>query len=592
MGSRGVWGIDVGQNSLKAVRLEWIDRVPTITAFESIPYQRTLPESAPERLGLVRAALHALAAKHGIRGDRTYVAIPGNVAFTKTVKLPPVDRRQIPQIVGYEARQQIPQIDEVRWDYHIFEAEAGGEVEVGLYAVKRAFLDDLLAPFAGLPFEVEAVQVAPLALYNFARYEYPDEPAFVLVDFGSANTDFVSVHGKRFWVRNIRIAGNTITKSLQEKLNLSFEEAENLKCKAGQSAQVDRIFAIMVPILRELLGEIQRSLGFFKSQHKDVRFEEILVMGNALRLEGFEHFLEKNLQYKVRKPGSLRRIARTEDVDPVALQDQLLSMGVAVGLALQGLGAGASTVNLAPEEAIGRARLRRMRPAAAAAAAILWLFVGADHLVHHARGRVLEEIGREIQALQTNYLTLKANHDAYAEQVGVLNRKKDELLDLAKGVDREHPEVFLKVLDTLSHLPLFQAEPPFRIRRVVVDYGSDAGAGPAGVEERDPDAALSALDGDGGVPEAHVRVRFLLDVRDPKWEATKEPKERLIIRGEYLRRLEGQLVRTLRANRRTLASAKAEQQARCQEIRGADPPEFGVVWRLSPEPPAGREDEP
>ena len=44
--SKGVWGIDIGQCALKAIRLEMIDGKPTATAFELIPCQRVRPSAA------------------------------------------------------------------------------------------------------------------------------------------------------------------------------------------------------------------------------------------------------------------------------------------------------------------------------------------------------------------------------------------------------------------------------------------------------------------------------------------------------------------------------------------------------------------
>ena len=63
--------------------------------------------------------------------------------LARFVKLPPVEAKRIPEIVKYEARQQIPfPLDEVIWDFQrLGEAsEVEGfalETEVGLFAMKR-----------------------------------------------------------------------------------------------------------------------------------------------------------------------------------------------------------------------------------------------------------------------------------------------------------------------------------------------------------------------------------------------------------------------------------------------------------------------
>ena len=584
MGSRGVWGIDVGQNALKAVRLEWIDRIPTLTAFESIAYRRILPENHAERVGLVRQALDELVRKHSIRGERAVVAIPGNIAFTKPIKLPPIaDRRQIASMIKYEARQQIPQIDDVRWDYHLFPADAGGEVEAVLFAVKKALLSEILTLFQGSPFVIEAVQLAPVALYNFARFENPAPDAFVLIDFGSENSDFVSVAGPRFWVRNIRIAGRTITSSLQEKLKLTFEEAENLKCKAGQSAQSDRIFAIMVPILRELLSEVQRSIGFFKSQHRDVQFDEILVMGNSLKLEGFEHFLRTNLQYRVRKLSALKRIACVEDIDPARLKDHLLSLGVALGLALQGLGECATSVNLAPEEMLKKGRLRRLRPVAVAAAAALWLFVGVDHLVYRARAGALDRVVAEHAHVQSHHATLRKNFTRFAEARDQADKMAKTFDALLAASDRESPERSLEILENLANCSIFRGaqEPLYRVKRLDIAWTDGLVSPPGVIPEGDPMFDLGREDGE--LPP-HIAVRMQVDVKDPEWAKAVTPSQKNERRKIYVRLIKN-LSQQLQENSLTLSLPPERSELRVRvgsERPNASPPEYELLWRVAP----------
>jgi len=67
--------------------------------------------------------------------------------------LPPVETKKIPDIVRYEARQQIPfDLNDVVWDY---QRMGGGaveegfalETEVGLFAMKREAVFRALDPF-------------------------------------------------------------------------------------------------------------------------------------------------------------------------------------------------------------------------------------------------------------------------------------------------------------------------------------------------------------------------------------------------------------------------------------------------------------
>ena len=71
------------------------------------------------------------------------ISVPGQSGLARFIKLPPVESKKIPDIVRYEARQQIPfALNDVIWDY---QRMGGGseeegfalETEVGLFAMKR-----------------------------------------------------------------------------------------------------------------------------------------------------------------------------------------------------------------------------------------------------------------------------------------------------------------------------------------------------------------------------------------------------------------------------------------------------------------------
>ena len=65
-------------------------------------------------------------------------SVPGHMAFARFAKLPPVDPKELPKIVKFEAVQQIPfPIEEVEWDYQVFGQPDSPEVEVGIFAITK-----------------------------------------------------------------------------------------------------------------------------------------------------------------------------------------------------------------------------------------------------------------------------------------------------------------------------------------------------------------------------------------------------------------------------------------------------------------------
>src|SRR3954453_4958690 len=104
----GVWGIDLGQSALKALRLESVDGNVTATAFDYIEHPKILsqPDADPDQL--TRAALEQFLSRNPIQGDAIVISVPGQTGLARFVKLPPVEPKKIPDIVRFEAKQQIP----------------------------------------------------------------------------------------------------------------------------------------------------------------------------------------------------------------------------------------------------------------------------------------------------------------------------------------------------------------------------------------------------------------------------------------------------------------------------------------------------
>src|SRR5437879_5989565 len=110
----GVWGIDLGQCALKALRLENINGKITATAFDYVEHPKILsqPDADPDQL--TREALEKFLSRNPIKGDIVAISVPGQSGLARFVKLPPVEEKKIADIARFEAKQQIPfPLDEV-----------------------------------------------------------------------------------------------------------------------------------------------------------------------------------------------------------------------------------------------------------------------------------------------------------------------------------------------------------------------------------------------------------------------------------------------------------------------------------------------
>ncbi len=177
--SNAVWGIDIGNCSLKALRCRLDESAGQLVAeaFDYIEYPKILSQPGAEPAELVKEALKQFLSRNSVRGNRVAISVPGQNGLARFIKLPPVETRKIPDIVRYEARQQIPfDLQDVIWDYQ----RMGGaleeegfvlEAEIGLFAMKRDQVFRALEPFREANIEVDVVQLTPLSLYNYFSFD-------------------------------------------------------------------------------------------------------------------------------------------------------------------------------------------------------------------------------------------------------------------------------------------------------------------------------------------------------------------------------------------------------------------------------------
>ncbi|MCH8146816.1 MAG: pilus assembly protein PilM, partial [Planctomycetes bacterium] len=283
MGStQAVWGIDVGRCALKAIKLRAAaDGKVEIVGQDYVAHESILSQPDANRQELISAALEQFLSRNDISKDQVVVSVPGQHTLARFTKLPPVAPKRIPDIVRYEADQQIPfDMDEVIWDYQIFEQEGLPDVEVGIFAMKREFLREHLLHFEQASIEPSVVQSCPLAVYNAAHFDgmLGDETA-VILDIGAENIDLVIATAGSLWTRTIPIGGNSFTEALVKSFKLSFSKAENLKTTAESSKYRRQIFQAMRPIFADMVQELQRSIGFYSSTHREAHIDQVIGYG-------------------------------------------------------------------------------------------------------------------------------------------------------------------------------------------------------------------------------------------------------------------------------------------------------------------------
>ena len=99
-----IWAVDIGNNSLKALRLSAESGTVEVIGFENIQHGKILTGSRvkpAERDELVALSLRQFVNRQNLGKDDIIVSVPSQNSFARFVKLPPVEKKRIPEIVRF-----------------------------------------------------------------------------------------------------------------------------------------------------------------------------------------------------------------------------------------------------------------------------------------------------------------------------------------------------------------------------------------------------------------------------------------------------------------------------------------------------------
>lgn len=469
-----VWGIDIGQAGLKAIRLRYAEASQQVMAlaFDYVPHAKILsqPDAVPHEL--IAESLKTFFARNDTKNDRIAISVPGQNSLTRFIQLPPVQIAKIADIVKYEAKQQIPfDLEEVVWDFQPIGSgiEEGGfllDAEVGLFAMKRDQLMQYLEPFTNFKAEVDLIQIAPLALYNYLSYDQlgvradvgpqnPDDYT-ILLDMGADNTTLLVSNGLKIWIRNIPIGGNNFTRALTKDLKLTFAKAEHLKCNATKAPDPKAVFQALRPVFNDFVSEVQRSIGYFSSVNRGAKIQRILGGGNGFKLAGLQKFLHQSLQYPVERVESFSGVVGTNVTESPLFQENVMAFIVPYGLALQTLGQTRIKTTLLPKEIQTARLIRKKKPWAVAAAAALLMGAAMSTTAQALVTNTVSDSrwGEAKKSAQEVSSKFAAGSAAYSTALAAFKEKQGIGLELVKSVEgREYWAELLKAIDVCLPTP-------------------------------------------------------------------------------------------------------------------------------------------
>ncbi len=415
------------------------------------------PQSDTDRSAYIVTTIREVMQDRGIKPGRVLMSVSGQAVFSRFVKLPPVDKEKIFQIILYEAQQNVPfPIEEVVWDYQLIGGVAG-EIDVMLAAIKAEIIEKLTDSVEATGLVPDLVDVAPMALYNAVRYNYTNLPECTLViDMGARSTDLIFIEKGRVFSRSIPVAGNAITQQVMQEFNMSFTDAEELKkahafvafggaYEGPQSEVVDKVSKSVRNIMTRMHAEITRSISFYRSQQAGQQPSLILLTGGTSAIAYTDTFLKEKLKVDVDYLNPFQNVAVSEDIEAEDIAKNAGVLGQVVGLALRRALTCPIEINLIPPKVLADQAFRKKQPmfVLAAVGILLILIVWCGYFIKMS-GLAQERLVK-VQVKVTELQAVESRLAQAEGQVADVRGKIGKMMNV--GIKRTQ---WLQVLDQIN----------------------------------------------------------------------------------------------------------------------------------------------
>lgn len=279
------------------------------------------PSKSAEFFPAVLQSVETLVRSSGIKLGPATICLGGPAVFTRIVKIPQSDPGQVKQMVGYEAQQAIPAIDEACWDFQLFPSGSGGDLEAMILAIKKDSIEEIIVATAKAGLLVDFVDLAPAATINAFRYNYPEiQTATLILEMGARATNIIIVEGSKIFCRIVPLGGASVTQAIATDLQESFAGAETLKKAKGfvhpggsyaepADEITGRISKLSRGVITRLHTEVERSITFYRSQQGGSRPVQALLAGGGAELGLIDFFFKEKLKIAVQYFQPFRRLS-------------------------------------------------------------------------------------------------------------------------------------------------------------------------------------------------------------------------------------------------------------------------------------------
>jgi type IV pilus assembly protein PilM len=317
----------------------------------------------------VAASIKEVLRATGLRGVNAAIGVSNQKVVVRLIDLPYMEHAELEGAIQYQAQDYIPiPVEDAILDFQIigdYMTTADEHMmEVLLVAAQRDMIGNAVQAVEQAGLKLQMIDVTSFAivrgLLGVQQSVLPDDSeaageatGIIHMSAGLTNIAVVEKGVPRF-TRVSALAGNEFTQAIANALNLTFDEAEDLKLRVGlpgidqhgamtdlppdldpQKAQIAQ--EALEREVSKFIAEVRRSLDYYLTQASQVRtIRRILLTGSGAQLRNLDGYLEKGLQAQVELADPLRWLQVPPQYQAIMNSDRMGAVA-AIGLAMGGV---------------------------------------------------------------------------------------------------------------------------------------------------------------------------------------------------------------------------------------------------------------
>lgn len=375
-GKKKIIGLDIGSSAVRVMEIKQKKR-PLIKKYGV----QSLPEGAMSKGTIlngeaVTKAIRAAVKKAGITTRNVIVGIESQQVVLRHVKFPKMKESELKEAIKWEAEHHLPMpINEAVIDYQIIGQsvnEGVEQIDVVLVASPLKVVEQYISVIKDAGLKPLVVDIQPLAIMRVldyhVRWDKNKVPFFqqgnlLLLDLAADSTQINAFNHNHISLnRVVPVGGDSFTINIADIMGINFAEAEKIKIEKGVTALQDmsanyteeeydqkvfdevavssennldneKLVQATIPLLREILKEIRRTLDFYHLEFRNETINQIILTGGGSMLKGLPEILEETLGVKVITYNPLQFVKYRKKA--AAVQHNASGLTKLIGLALR-----------------------------------------------------------------------------------------------------------------------------------------------------------------------------------------------------------------------------------------------------------------